>query len=106
MEERESELGVSVNLCARMRERLLKGIEMVRSNLLISQARMKAQYDHKAHCRTFKEVDEVLVLIPVQGKHLSAKVSGLHRIKRRISDLLYLPRKGKFSPTGKILHEQ
>jgi len=76
----------------RTRERLLKGLEMARSDLVSGQARMKAHYDRKAQCRSFKVGDEVLVLLPLQGKPLSAKFSGPYEVTRRIGELDYLVR--------------
>lgn len=49
---------------------------MAREDLGVAQARMKAHYDRKAKMSTFETGQEVLALLPLQGKPLAAKSSG------------------------------
>ena len=72
------------------RSRLHKALELARDNLTVAQAKMKAYYDRKAKVRTFEPGEEVLVLLPLQGKPLAAKFSGPYVVKKKVRDLDYL----------------
>ena len=49
------------------KERLLKSWELAKSNLNITQNKMKVWYVKNAKSRSFIPGDQVLVLLPIQG---------------------------------------
>ncbi|WP_435362536.1 hypothetical protein, partial [Klebsiella pneumoniae] len=51
---------------------------------------MKSLYDRKAKVRELKIGDEVLALLPVQGRPLAARYSGPYRVAKRIGDIDYV----------------
>ena len=54
--------------------RMSQAGKIAKANLKLSQNRMKTLYDQQARRRFFKAGDEILVLLPVQGQPLQAKV--------------------------------
>ena len=73
----------------RTRYRLHKALELARDSLTVAQAKMKAYYDRKAKVRTFEPGEEVLALLPPQGKPLVAKFRCPYVVKK-VGDLDYL----------------
>ena len=75
---------------SKSRERMLEARELARNNLEVAQHRMKSLYDRKAKLRELKVGDEVLALLPVQGKPLGARYSGQYRVVKRVGDIDYV----------------
>ena len=69
---------------ATFKDRLFRAGQMAKRNLQESQSKMKVWYDRKAKSRCFEPGDRVLVLFPVLGNPLQAKVV------KKISDTNYL----------------
>ncbi len=67
-----------LDFVCRTRERLQKALQLARENLVKAQGQMKKRYDGKVVVREFSVGDEVLVLLPVQGKPLSARFHHHH----------------------------
>ena len=55
-----------------------------------AQARMKRRYDEKAQPREFQVGEEVLALLPLQGKFLAAQCSGSYVVERRVGEVDYV----------------
>ena len=72
------------------RERLHNALALARENLCASQYKMKAVYDRKACERSFEVGDEVLVLLPLQGKPLAAKYHGPYKVVERVGQVDYV----------------
>ena len=79
-----------LDFVTRIRYRLHKAHELVRGNLTVAQAKMKAHYDRKAKIRTFEPGEKMLALLPLQGKSLAAKFNGPYIVKKQVGDLDYL----------------
>lgn len=73
-----------------LKERLRECWKMAQENLNVSREKMKTWYDKKARKREFREGDEVLVLLPMQGQPLQAKFSGPYKVLRRINEVNYV----------------
>lgn len=69
---------------------LLMALELARDILSVAWSRMKVHCDKKAKVRTFKPVEEVLALLPLQEKPLAAKFSFPYLVKKMVGDLDYL----------------
>ena len=72
------------------KERLAKSLNVAHANLTKAQSNMKEWYDKKARERSFKENDEVLVLLPFQGHPLSVKFSGPYKVCKQVGETDYL----------------
>ena len=72
------------------RERLTSALEIAKSNLAGAQGKMKEYYDKKVKEREFQVGDEVLALLPMQGRPLAAKFSGPYKIIKKIGALDYV----------------
>ena len=59
---------------ATFKDRLFRAGQMAKRNLQETQSKMKVWYDRKAKSRCFEPGDRVLVLFPVVGNHLQARV--------------------------------
>ena len=80
------------------RNRLSRACEVARSNLKMSQGKMKARYDNHVIDRKFKPGDKVLALLPIPGRPLQARYFGPYTIDKKTSDLNYIintPRRRK-----------
>ena len=73
-----------------LKDKLRRAWEVAGENLTFSQRKMKTWYDQRARERVFQEGDQVLVLLPVQGKPLHAKYSGPYKVIKRVGDVNYL----------------
>ena len=73
-----------------IQEKLSRSLELAHSKLEESQTKMKTWYDKNAVCRAFKIDDQVLILIPITGKPLTAKYTGPYKVIRKVNDLNYL----------------
>ena len=71
------------------RERLFQTREVARKGLECSQKKMKTWYDAKARFRHFRENDQVLVLLPIQGS-LQARYCGPYSILKRLNEVDYI----------------
>ena len=72
------------------RNRLFRACEVARSNLKMSQGKMKARYDNHVIDRKFKPGDKVLALLPIPGRPLQARYFGPYTIDQKTSDLNYI----------------
>ena len=72
------------------RNRLSRACEVARSNLKMSQGKMKARYDNHVIDRKFKPGDKVLALLPIPGRPLQARYFGPYTINQKTSDLNYI----------------
>ena len=59
-----------------LKDRLFRAGQMAKSNLYLSQSKMKVWYDRKTKSRCFEPGDREFVLFPVVGNPLQAKYSG------------------------------
>ncbi len=71
------------------KERLVSALEAAKTNLQISQVKMKNNYDKKAKPVSFVPGDRVLVLLPLQGDALKARYSGPYRVIKRLGPVTY-----------------
>ena len=72
------------------RNRLFRACEVARSNLKMSQGKMKATYDNHVIDRKFKPGDKVFALLPIPGRPLQARYFGPCTIDKKKSDLNYI----------------
>ena len=72
------------------RNRLSRACEVARSNLKMSQGKMKARYDNHVIDRKFDPGDKVLALLPIPGRPLQARYFGPYTIDKKTSDLNYI----------------
>ena len=85
------EKGVNMlNWVSDSREKLFAAWELAKENLVQSQQKMKEVFDIRTKQRTFKEGDEVLVLLPLAGNQLKAKFTGPYVISRKFNYLNYV----------------
>ena len=72
------------------RERLHEARRLAGENLKVAQGKMKEWYDRRAAVRSLEVGDEVLALLPVQGKPLAARYSGPYEIVKQVGELDFL----------------
>lgn len=63
--------------------------EEARKNHEDAQGRIKQWFDCKARWREFQVVDEVLVLLPVQGQLVAAMFQGPYVVEKRLGETDY-----------------
>uniref|UniRef100_A0A8C7Y6R4 Gypsy retrotransposon integrase-like protein 1 n=1 Tax=Oryzias sinensis TaxID=183150 RepID=A0A8C7Y6R4_9TELE len=72
------------------RERLHRACEVARSNLSVSQKKIKRIFDQKVVQRHFDIGDKVITFLPVPGSVLQAKFSGPYMIQEKLSETDYV----------------
>ncbi|XP_066962336.1 uncharacterized protein [Macrobrachium rosenbergii] len=72
------------------RSRLFAAWELAKNTIVKSQRKMKEVFDVKTKCRTFKEGDKVLILLPLVENQLQAKFVGPYEIEKKINDSNYV----------------
>ncbi len=72
------------------RDRLHAACSLARESLANAQKGMKRRFDRKAVARSFMPGDEVLVLLPVLGSSLSARIYGPYVVKKKMSETDYM----------------
>ena len=80
------------------RDKLFRACELARSNLKVTQNKMKLGYDKNAKERCFKPGDKVLDLLPISKSPLQARYFGPYVVDKKVSDLNYIvntPDRGK-----------
>ncbi|XP_066980257.1 uncharacterized protein [Macrobrachium rosenbergii] len=68
----------------------LQAWELAKDTIVKSQRKMKEVFDVKTKCRTFKEGDKVLILLPLVENQLQAKFVGPYEIEKKINDSNYV----------------
>lgn len=71
-------------------ERLHTVWELAKRSLDSVQIQMKTRYDQKAVKRSFQTGDKVLILLPVPGSALQAKLAGPYEIKEKLGNTDYV----------------
>uniref|UniRef100_A0A8C2BUT8 Gypsy retrotransposon integrase-like protein 1 n=1 Tax=Cyprinus carpio TaxID=7962 RepID=A0A8C2BUT8_CYPCA len=71
-------------------ECLHKACEVAKAHLVTAQSKMKLRYDKTSVKRIFQPGDLVLVLLPVPGSALQAKLAGHYTVDKRLSDTDYV----------------
>ena len=72
------------------RNKLTRACEVARSNLKVSQDKMKLRYDTNVVDRSFNPGEKVLALLPVPNKPLQARYFGPYTVEEKVSDLNYV----------------
>lgn len=75
---------------ATMRQKLEAAQELARKHLRNNQMNMKEKYDIKAVDRQFKEGDEVLLMLPSNGRPFEAKYQEPFKLLKKLNSLNYL----------------
>ena len=73
-----------------IRNSLSKACKVARSNVKMSQGKLKARYDNHVIDRKFKPGDKVLALLPIPGRPLQARYFGPYTIDKKTSNLNYI----------------
>ncbi|KAJ8050799.1 hypothetical protein HOLleu_04137 [Holothuria leucospilota] len=72
-----------------LQERLEKTCELARAEMKRAKVKNKRYYDRKAKTRTFKEGDEVLLLIPTESNKLLMQWKGPYKIEAKLNPYNY-----------------
>ena len=89
MEEEDPPSQNTLTYVLQMRERLKNMAGLAQQNLEQAQQRQKSYYDRKAHARSFKVGDKVLVMLPSDSSKLLAKWQGPFEVTHRLGSTTY-----------------
>lgn len=79
-----------VSYVLQMREKMEQLSSLVRGNLEEARSQQKTWYDQNARERSFKEGDQVLVLLPTSAAKLEAQWQGPYKISKVVGRVNYL----------------
>lgn len=90
LEQRQGHQQESTTVCHGLHSRIHETLQLSRKNLKAAQVQMKQRFNGKARPGEFWVGEEVFVLLPFQGKPLTARSSGPYVIEKRVGEVDYV----------------